>query len=575
MSEKLTPMMEQWLLCKKQAKEALLLFRLGDFYEAFFEDAKIIAKALALTLTKRQSVPMCGIPFYTVEEYIDDLIKAGYKVAIAEQMENPQTAKGLVKREVVRIISKGTLVSSALLNEKSNNFFACLSRISATWSLAFLDLTTAEFFVLETESLKELKDELFKRRPAEILLSSKLEKELAIFFRELFLVFQPDLSVEEDWFFDFRTNWEALLGHFAVQLLDGFGLKGKNAAVIASGALLSYLKEKRRLDLSHITSITPLELKDFLAIDSASLRHLELIESNLSADKSHKTKSTLWEVLDFTLTPMGGRMLKEWLKHPLLSLVEIKKRQAAVQELLDQAQARPELIGLMEKIKDLERLMMRLSANFATPRDLAALGLSLEKLPPLRSLLKSFASPLIREAAEGLGDFEKCAGLLKKALRENPPLRTAEGGMIKPGYNAELDNLRSFAQNALNWIEEYQNRLKKETGIKTLKVGFTNVFGYFIEVSKAALEKMPSSFIRKQTLVNGERFISEELKAFEEKILSAEAKSNFLEQKLYNELKETVKTFSPQVFAASQSVAVLDSLLSLALVALQYNYVCP
>ncbi len=569
---KTTPMMMQWHFCKKKAKDALVLFRLGDFYEAFYEDAKTISKALDLTLTKRQTVPMCGIPFYTLDNYIDELIKRGFQVAIAEQMENPKTVKGIVKRDIVRIVSSGTIVSSALLKEKSNNFFAALCRISSTYGLAFLDLTTAEFSVLEIESLKELKDELYKLKPAELLISKKLKSELKDLFSELAHSFSLALNEEEEWFFDFKTNHDILTEHFQVHLLDGFGLKGKTVAISAAGAALNFLKEKRNATLSHITKITPRELKDFLAIDGACMRHLELTES---ASFSQNAKSTLLEVLDFTHTSMGGRRLKQWLKHPLLSPLEIKKRQEAIQELLAKKEEEQQISAYLEKIKDLERLIMKITANFSTPRDLVSLKLSLENIAPIKSCLKAFSSSLMKTTKTKIKDLSECTALLQKAIVENPPLRVSEGGVIRRDYNIELDELRALSRTSLGWINGYQNKLREENDIKNLKVGFTNIFGYFIEVSKSHLHKVPSTFIRKQTLVNGERFITPELKAFEEKILSSEEKISILEQQLYSEVKEKVATFSDDIFSTSQAIADLDALISLSEAAFNYDYVCP
>ena len=571
---KLTPMMQQWHQCKKKAKDALIFFRLGDFYEAFHEDAKTISKQLDLTLTKRQKIPMCGIPFYTLDNYIDELIKRGFQVAIVEQMENPKNVKGIVKRDIVRIVSSGTVVSSALLKEKSNNFFAALCRISSTYGLAVLDLTTAEFLVIEIENLKELKDELYKLRPAELLLSKKLKTELKDILADLTHSFSLALNEEEEWFFDFKTNHDILTDHFQIHLLDGFGLKGKTAAISAAGAALNFLKEKRNSALSHITKITPQELKDFLAIDAACMRHLELTEST-SFSKSSNSKSTLLEVLDFTHTSMGGRRLKQWLKHPLLSALEINKRQAAIEELLEKKDLQQFISSHLEKIKDLERLIMKITSNFATPKDLVSLKLSLENIAPIKKSLDSFSSSKLLEKKANIKDLSECTTLLQKAIVENPPLRVSEGGVIRKDFNIELDELRALERTSLGWISSYQNRLREESSIKNLKIGFTNIFGYFIEVSKSNLDKIPASFIRKQTLVNGERFITPELKAFEEKIFSSEEKISVLEQKLYSKVKEKVASFSDEIFITAQAIADLDALISLSEAAFNYNYIRP
>lgn len=572
MTEKTTPMMQQWHLCKKKAGDAVVLFRLGDFYEAFYEDAKALSKLLDLTLTQRQKIPMCGIPFFTVDNYIDELIKKGVKVAIVEQMENPKDVKGIVKRDIVRVVSAGTVINSTLLKDKNNNFFTALTRISTTFGLAVIDLTTAEFSVFEIDSLKGLKDELYKLRPAELLLSKKLKQELNEFFLELSHSFNLSLSEEDEWAFDFRTAHDFLSHHFQVHLLDGFGLKGKTAAISAAGAALKFLKERRNLELGHLTKITPKELKNFLALDAACMRHLELFESS---SFSKEAKSTLLDVLDFTKTAMGGRKLKGWLKHPLLSVEKIRQRQDAVQAFLENKTASQEISSYLEKIKDLERLIMKITSNFATPKDFVALRLSLENLEPIKNLLGQFSEPLILKQKAQIKDLQPCIDLLAKGLVDTPPLRISDGGVIRKDFNVDLDELRALSRSSLNWINTYQNRLKEETGIKNLKVGFTNIFGYFIEVSKSNLDKIPDHFIRKQTLVNGERFITPELKAFEEKSLSAEEKISLLEQKLYSEIKEKTASFCNDIFSSSQAIAVFDSLISLAEAAFQYNYVRP
>ncbi len=573
MAEKTTPMMQQWHSCKKKVKNALVLFRLGDFYEAFYEDAKIVSKQLDLTLTQRQKVPMCGIPFYTIDNYIDELIKKGFQVAVAEQMEDAQNAKGIVKRDIVRVVSAGTLINSSLLNEKHNNFFACLTHLSSIFGLALLDLTTAEFSIMEIDSLKTLKDELYKLRPSELLISRRLKQELKEFLTDLNHGFQTSINEEEDWFFDFKSCHDFLTDHFEVHLLDGFGLKGKTAAIIAAGALMGFLKEKRSLALSHITTIYPKELKDFLAIDIACMRHLELLES---FSFSKETKSTLLEVLDFTKTPMGGRKLKEWLKHPLVCTVKIQKRQTAIRECLTKKEQTQNILTYLSKIKDIERLIMKITSNFATPKDLVSLKLSLQNIDPVKKLLENnFTSLFLQEIAAKIEDLTVCTGLLEKALVDNPPLRVSDGGVIRRGYNVDLDELRALSRSSLNWANTYQNKLKEETGIKNLKVGFTNIFGYYIEVSKSNLAKAPDSFIRKQTLVNAERFITPELKSFEEKIFSAEEKIAALEQTLYSEIKAKTATWHKAISTTSQAIADLDSLISLTEAACQYNYSCP
>lgn len=557
-------MMLQWDACKKSAPDAILLFRLGDFYEAFYEDAVLLSKELDLTLTKRQEVPMSGVPHHTAEAYIDKLVGKGYRVAIAEQMEDPREVKGIVKREVVRIVTPGTVINSSLLSDKSNNFLVSLTQLNSVFGLAVLDLTTAEFRAMELEDAREVLDELSRLRPAEVLVSEKCSKH----FAELQELISCSVKVKEEWQFDHRVSFERLIKHFQVLTLDGFGLKGMVAAINAAGALIGYVQEDLNLSIGHIKSIQTERLSAYMALSNTAQRHLELTESLQEGKRTH----TLLYLLDHTSTPMGGRLLKQWLNHPLLSVEKICQRQAAIGEFLSQPEFSRQLALYLGHIRDLERLIMRIESGYATPRDLVALRFSLEYIPAISTLLQYFSAELISET---LPDMSEIVHLIKSALVEAPPLRLSEGGIFKEGYHAELDELRTLKSNSHAWIANYQTELRESSGIKTLKVGYTKAFGYYIEVSRGQSGNVPDYFQRRQTLVNGERFITPELKEYEHKVLFAEEKMGILENELFKQLREKISAEAQAIRHIAQSIARIDCLLSLATVAALYRYVRP
>jgi DNA mismatch repair protein MutS len=535
-----TPMMSQWHSCKAQAKEALLFFRLGDFYEAFYEDAEVISKAIGLTLTARQGTPMCGVPFHQADVYIDKLIAKGFKIAIAEQTEDPKSTKGLVKREIVRIVTPGTLINSQLLSDKKNNFFASVVKLG----LAILDLTTAEFKVKEFAKEQDLIDELCRIRPAEILTSKETP-----FLKELSHNF-PFLATFKESLSD-TLSFQVLTAHFDTQNLDGFGLRKQSAAIAAAGTLLLYLKEELNLDLEPITSIQNESHSQTMALDRSTLRNLEITES-------------LVELLDETCTPMGGRALRQWLQYPLLSLPLIVERQNQIGYFLSHPADAKKLREYLSSIRDLERLMMKISARYATPRDLFALGISLAQIPPIKQLLNL-----------ELFDAGPLATTILSALNDSPPLRIGEGEIFRDGYHEELDRLRQLGKDSMSWMARYQVTLREQTGIKTLKVGYTKAFGYYIEVSRAQSEKIPPTFQRRQTLINAERFITEELKQFEHQALTAEERSKALEAELYEQLRGKIAAEAPLIHSAAKILARIDVLLALAKVAEEYRWVCP
>lgn len=555
-------MMAQWESCKKQAPDALLLFRLGDFYEAFYDDAKKISKEIGLTLTARQGIPMCGVPFHASDTYIDKLIARGHRVAIAEQTEDPKAVKGLVKREIVRLVSPGTIVGSNLLSDKRNNFFACVCQIGSIFGLAVLDITTGEFRTLEAVEKAELIDELHRLRPSEILLSSKFKSTHGASIGDLSHSWTFVLNEREEWRFDPKSALAILLSHFKVESLDSFGLKGQLASIAAAGALVGYLQQEMSLRLDHVLSIKADSAQGTLALDRSTLRNLELAESAHENGEKH----TLIALLDETATPMGGRLLRHWLKHPLLSIADIQKRQEAIAEIMAHSVS-------LQEIRDIERLMMKVAANYAMPRDLLALGLSAAQLPKLQEALSPFKSELIAKNRSSL--IDPISAKILSSLTDSPPLRIGEGDLFRDGIHPELDQLRTLSRDSVSWMAQYQTRLREETGIKTLKVGFTRAFGYYIEASRAQSEKIPASFQRRQTLVNGERFITDELKHFEHQALTAEERAKALETELFEILRREIAQHAQTLFTAAKAVGEIDALFSLATVAADQNWVRP
>ncbi|MBI5346210.1 MAG: DNA mismatch repair protein MutS [Chlamydiae bacterium] len=565
-----TPMMKQWHSCKQKAKDALVLFRLGDFYEAFYEDAKLMAKELSLTLTQRQKVPMCGVPAHTCDGYVDKLIAKGYKVAIAEQTEDPKVVKGLVKREIMRIISPATIINSSLIEDKNNNFFVSIYQQNDIFGLISLDLTTSYCSSIELENKKELLAELYKIKPKELLASQKFKKENSDILEEISSSFNFIINLKDEWYFDLELDEEKLKSHFKVHSLDSLGLKSKSPCISALGALFTYLNEDLGLNLNHIKKVSVDTLSGCMSIDYSCMKNLEIFEP-LNNNKS----TTLLELLDKTCTPMGARLLKQWLKYPLIEAEKIIERQDSIEELLKNHFSFLELQNFLEEIKDLQRLNMKVQSGFSSPKDLLALRKSLEVVPLIKKLLEGSKTLLLSEAVNNLLDLPELISLLKNALVDLPPFRISDGNIFKDGYNQELDEIRLISKDSKAWIANYQNELKEKTQIKTLKVGFTSVFGYYIEVSRGQADKIPSTFQRRQTLVNSERFVTEELKEFEHKVLSAEDRIKALEIRLYNELRIEVAKFSSEIEKIAGAIAIIDVLFSLAKCAKAFNYKRP
>ncbi|MFV0339414.1 MAG: DNA mismatch repair protein MutS, partial [Parachlamydiaceae bacterium] len=558
-----SPMMAQWKACKEEAKDALLFFRLGDFYEAFYEDAETASKELDLTLTQRQQVPMSGIPAHTLDAYVDKLLQKGHKVAIADQIEDAKKSKGLVKREITKILTPGTVVSSTLLSEKSNNYICSLNQVGQVYGLSFLDLSTSELKVTELESIEEIQNELYRFSPTELLISNKCYERNKHWIDQVKENIRFRVESIEDWRFEHQMACGYLTKAFKVHSLDGFGMKGMVAAINSAGALLAHVQETLRHPLESLQSIELYSNRAFMALDRSTLRNLELVES-VGGNK----KQTLLAILDFTETAMGARTLKKWVLHPLLELESIEARQDAVQELLG---TDPFELTL----RDLERIAIKISAKYASPKDLLALKQSLGPLELVHAWLKLRSAPLFQSLAGRITPFPELKQLLENAISDDPPFRLNDGGTIRSGYNAELDELRELSTDSKEWMEQYQTAIRESSGIKTLKVGFTRVSGFYIEISKGQADKAPSHFIRRQTLTNAERFITPELKSYEEKILHAEEKALAIEVELFEQIRNAILEHLTDLLESAKAVGELDALQSLAKAARAHRFCRP
>lgn len=567
-----TPMMKQWQACKKAAGNAILLFRMGDFYEAFHDDAALVAQELELTLTRRQGIPMSGVPHHAAEGYIDRLVSRGHRVAIAEQTEDPKKVKGLVKREVVRVVTPGTLISSSLLSDKSNNFFTAITRVGNVFGLAVLDLSTSDFRVSEFDSIQELMNEIYRINPAECLTSVKFQEKHAEFLNDIKQANNILLNTYEDWHFEHQAAYNVLTAHFGTHSLDGFGLKGMTTAINAAGALLNYFQDVLSLPIQHIQAVLPYSTSEFMSLDRSTQRHLELTEALHEGSKKH----TLIGLLDFTHTPMGGRLLRQWIKQPLLSVNGIKDRQDAVEAFYQHPTIMEHLGALLNDVRDMERLMMRISSGYASPRDLVALRTSFEPIDRIKAMLHAMPQiGIIRQMQDHLDSLPTMTSLIARAIVDEPPARLIDGGIFRDGYYPELDELRTLSRTSQSWLADYQQQLRDQTGVKMLKVGFTRMFGYYIEVSKGQADRMPPNFHRRQTLTNAERFITPELKEFETKMLTAEERISAIENELFTNLRLEIAKYSRAVMRVAQAIGLIDCLRALGEVARKYNYTRP
>ncbi len=567
-----TPMMEQYFRIKSAHPDAILFYRLGDFYEMFYEDAAVGSRVLEIALTSRQKVPMCGVPYHAVAQYSAKLLRRGYKVAICEQVEDPKTAKGVVKREVIKILTPGTAVEVDPEAAKENVYIAGLIFDSEGWGLALIDLSSGEMRVLEgtAAETKRLTDELAKASPKEIVQPEGEESAAAPFLKNSDLKSIVRSQVEP-WAFDFTQARHFLLEHFKVSTLAGFGLEGKTRAVASAGGLLFYLKRVRKDSLALVHRLSYLPAGDACVLDPATIRNLELVR-NL---RDQKVEHSLLDVIDFTVTPMGGRLLRNRLLAPLLDPAEIGRRLDSVGELLNETIQRTEIREILKGILDLERLTGKIALAAAHPRDFVALKRSLLPLPGLLKLLAPLASALLSEIRAGWDSAEDTAALLEKAILDEPAFLLTEGGLFKDGYSPELDELRAISRSGKSFISMIEKRERDRTGISSLKVRFNRNFGYFIEVTKSNLSQVPSDYYRKQTLVSSERFLTPELKEYEDKVLHAEERIGELEFKLFGELRETVARESPRLLAIASAIARLDVLTALSELAARRDYVRP
>ncbi|MFA4843381.1 MAG: DNA mismatch repair protein MutS [Candidatus Margulisiibacteriota bacterium] len=564
-----SPMVKQYQEIKALHQDAILFFRLGDFYEMFYEDAALASRELDLTLTGRgkddNRMPMCGLPYHAAEGYIAKLIEKGYKVAICEQVEDPAQAKGLVKRDIVRIVTPGTVFEASMLAEKSSNYLMAVNHDKGNFGLAYVDATTGEFKLADFASFTQLADEIARVSPAELLVSDVFPQNL-----------EPRRSVAGSKYkdiYDGATAGEKLLEHFQVRSLESFGLTGKETALGAAAAIIDYLKETQKTRLDHINKLQYYRPADFMFIDTVTRRNLELVQT--ARDKS--ARGSLLNVLDRTRTPMGGRLLRQWLLQPLLNVAAINARLDAVEELFHHGLNRAELSAGLKDIFDLERLTGKIANRSANARDLVALKESLRQLPKIRAILSRCQAKLLTDGvlASDTEHFSTVIQLVDQAIVPEPPLLLKEGGLIRSGYNAELDELKSASGGGRQWIAELEAQERQRTGIKSLKVGYTRVFGYYIEVSNSNLEWVPTDYIRKQTLVNAERFITPELKEKESFILNADERLQELEYQLFGAVRDGVAAHVRQLQTMAAKVAEIDVLLSLAEVAVENRYCRP
>ena len=569
-----TPMMTQYLQIKREYPDAILFFRLGDFYEMFFDDAKTASQALGLTLTAREAgknnrVPMCGVPYHAADNYINRLIQQSFKVAICEQLEDPKAAKGIVKRDIVRVITPGTLVGPQALQQPQNNYLACVhAQPPDAFGLAVVDLSTGEFRVTELSSEDKLWSELSRWQPSEVVLGQAAA--LNSWGEQVKKRTRALISATEDWMFHPATAQETLLQHFKTANLRGFGCEHMSAGISAAGAGLRYLQRTQKTDLAHINRLSPYSLQSFMVVDSIALRNLELLRT-LQGDKKH----TLLDVLNHTVTAMGSRLLVRWIQQPLLDIVEIDRRLDGVEELVGQQSRRRQLQEQLKQINDIERLMSRISLGVAGARDILSLNQSLQQIPLLKKILKEAQADILRTVQEGLDDLPALRGRIDRALRPDAPLSVREGGMFKAGYHAELDGLLDIATGGRQWIAAEQEKEIERTKISSLKIKYNRVFGYYIEITKANLHLVPVDYIRKQTLVNAERFITPALKEQEEKILNAQERIVELEYQLFQELRVQVLEQLIVIQANALHIAALDTLNSLAEAAGRNNYARP
>lgn len=566
----MTPMLRQYLSIKGEYPDAILFFRMGDFYEMFFEDATIASRILGITLTSRgtyegRKVPMCGVPHHASKSYVAKLVENGKKVAVCEQIGDPKAGKGIVDREVVRVVTPGSVVEDGEVDSGSNLYMAALAGRNGQYGLAHLDLSTGEFRVTETEEWGKVFDELGRINPAELLIPEKSEV-----FRESLLSSYRVESLTRETFDEERAE-QLLKEQLGVNSLAGFGCDGMEQGIIAAGALVQYLEETQKTTPGHIKEFVSYRLDDFMFLDESTVLNLELFRTL----RRQSVKGSLAQILDKTMTPMGSRLLKRWIGYPLLDIRRIRLRLAATACFREDPILREEIRDLLKGIYDLERLNGRISLGRANARDLVALRASIDRLPAVKEKLADSTSELLASTAASLDALQDVARLIESAIRPEPPVSVKEGGMIKEGYHQELDRLIAATRDGKAWIADLAASEQERTGISNLKVGYNKVFGYYIEVSKANLELVPSDYIRKQTLVGGERYINEPLKEYEELVVGAEEKRVALEYEIFEEIRSSVARQHHRIKEAGTLIGKIDAVAGLAHVAELHGYTCP
>ncbi len=572
----LTPMLKQYRKIKEEYKDTFLFFRMGDFYEMFYDDAIEGSKILDITLTSRgkgtpNNIPMCGVPYHSADNYIAKMVKSGHKVAICEQVEDPKVARGIVKREVIRVITPGTISDLSLLDAKNNNFIASLAPCENLFGLALIDLSTGIFKVTEipAKNYPEVFLEYMKHfAPKELVLPEHFSLPEKMKKEQLTPLL---LTPMEDWHFSYEMAKKSLLEHFQVTSLEGYGCADKVGALTAGGALIHYLKKTQKAELSHISKMGLHNPADYMILDSTTQKNLEIVHSLIDGSRT----GTLLSVIDKTLTPMGGRALRTFILNPLLSKKEINERLDAVSDLCDKTMERQEIRQHVKMIQDIERILSKITLKTVNPRDMIALRNSFCVLPRIKGFSQKFMSPLLSNCLEGMDLLEDIYQRLDASLLDHPPLSTREGGIFKEGYHAALDELKKISRTGKDFIASLEAKERKRTGINSLKVRFNKVFGYYIEVSKPNLPHVPADYIRKQTLVNAERFITPELKEYESKVLNAQEHIKEMEGKLFEELREFLSPRLGRMRKTAESIAMVDVMAAFAETATENNYTRP
>ncbi len=576
-----TPLMRQYRKIKEKYPDTILLFRMGDFFETFEEDAVTTSKVLGITLTKRSNgaaseVPLAGFPHHALDNYLPKLVKAGYRVAVCEQLEDPKYAKGIVKRDVIEVVTPGANFSEKILDHKSNNFLAAVYIKDDICGFSFCDVSTGEFAASEI-LLKNLAEQIDIIHPSEILIS-KREKDKVY----KALDYNPDASFNEqknkffftkvdDWVFNLDYAKEVLTNHFGTQSLKGFGIEDMREGIIAAGCIMNYLNETQKNNLPHVKKIYNYDYTDYIILDPSTKRNLEITSSMNEGSR----EGSLISILDRTQTAMGGRLLKKWISRPLKKEEQIKKRLDAVKDFFENKNERKRITEDLKSVADLERLLSKVSTGRAVARDIVQLKISLKKIIEIRAKLEKFSSPSILALKNNLVEINDLILKIEKCINENFISGIDTYGVINKGYDKELDEIKDILINGKTWMENFQSKERARTGINSLKVDFNKVFGYYIEITKANLEKAPPDYIRKQTLVNAERYITEDLKVYEDKILNAEDKINSLENKIFLELRNTILEFTDPIQKNALLIATLDALISFAEVSEVYKYVMP